>query len=97
MAEKEYIEREAAIEEAIDAADEWDGGYDPHRAALIRDGINAIPAAHVRPVVVCRECKHWETGWIPRGVSDGRHYCAPLDLYPSADWFCADGEKREES
>lgn len=50
MAEKEYIEREAAIEAAIDAADEWDGGYNPHRAAQIRDGVNAIPAADVRPV-----------------------------------------------
>ena len=51
MAEKEYIEREAAIEAAIDAADEWDGGYNPHRAVQIRDGVKAIPAADVRPVV----------------------------------------------
>lgn len=43
----EYIEREAAIEEAIDAVDEWSGGYNPHRAAMIRDGINTIPAADV--------------------------------------------------
>jgi hypothetical protein len=47
----DYILREAAIEEAIDAVDEWDGGYNPHRAAQIRDGINAIPAADVRSVV----------------------------------------------
>lgn len=54
-------------------------------------------AADVRPVVLCRDCKWWETSWTPRGVGDGRHYCAPLDLYPSADWFCADGKKMEES
>lgn len=48
-------------------------------------------------IVRCKDCEHWETSWTPRGVSDGRHYCAPLDLFPSADWFCADGEKREES
>lgn len=46
-----YIDREAAIEAAIDAADEWDGGYNPHRAVQIRDGINAIHAADVRPAV----------------------------------------------
>ena len=46
----EYIEREAAIEEAIDAVDEWSGGYNPHCAAMIRDGINTIPAADVAPV-----------------------------------------------
>lgn len=59
--------------------------------------IASIPAADVRPVVLCRDCKHWETDWTPQGVSDGRHYCAPLDLFPSADWYCSDGEKREES
>ena len=48
-------------------------------------------------IVRCEDCKHWEADWTPRGVSDGRHYCAPLDLFPSADWFCADGERREES
>ena len=60
------------------------------------NAICAIPAADVRPVVTCCECKHWETNWIPQGVSDGRHYCAPLDLFPSADWYCSDGVKREE-
>ncbi len=64
---------------------------------MLLDKIESIPAADVRPVVLCKDCKYWEIDWIPRGVSDGRHYCAPLDLYPSADWFCADGEKREES
>ena len=48
-------------------------------------------------IVRCKDCEHWETSWTPRGVSDGRHYCAPLDLFPSADWFCADGEKRTET
>ena len=48
-------------------------------------------------IVRCKDCEHWETSWTPRGVSDGRHYCAPLDLYPSADWFCADGKKRTET
>lgn len=48
-------------------------------------------------IVRCKDCEHWETSWTPCGVSDGRHYCAPLDLYPSADWFCADGKKRTET
>ena len=48
-------------------------------------------------IVRCKDCEHWETSWTPRGVSNGRHYCAPLDLYPSADWFCADGKKRTET
>ena len=48
-------------------------------------------------IVRCKDCEHWETSWTPRGMSDGRHYCAPLDLFPSADWFCADGKKRTET
>ena len=49
-------------------------------------------------IVRCKDCENWETSWTPHGVSDGsRHYCAPLDLFPSADWFCADGKKRTET
>jgi hypothetical protein len=71
----EYIKREAAIEAATDAADEWDGGYNPHRAAQIREGIKYIPAADVVPVrhgrwrevergengvlCECSVCKEW--------------------------------------
>ena len=75
-------------------------GEAPCRACNIGDVLDALedyPATDVRHVVLCRDCKWWETSWTPRGVGDGRHYCAPLDLYPSADWFCADGEKMEES
>ena len=90
----EYIERDKLI------GDGWHlqrlvygNGYACIESMDIRD----IPAADVRPVVFCRDCKHWETNWTPRSVSDGRHYCAPLDLFPPADWYCSDGEKREES
>lgn len=55
------------------------------------------PEAEWVEIIRCKDCKHWETSWKPQGASDGRHYCAPLDLYPPADWFCADGKKREES
>lgn len=50
MPKTEYIDRESAIEAAIDAADEWEGGYNPNRAAQIREGINYLPAADVKPV-----------------------------------------------
>lgn len=60
-------------------------------------GIQDVSDHDFVEVVRCRDCKHWEINWTPQGVSDGRHYCAPLDLFPSADWYCSDGEKREES
>lgn len=92
MEKKEYIEREKLIEHL-----KKDPLFDFVERYGITGVIESIPAADVRPVVLCRDCKHWETGWTPKGVSDGRHYCAPLDLYPSAGWYCYDGEKREES
>lgn len=98
----EYIERKAAIGPLLGWAaqlTETYGKNDEYVKCLesAAHNIEQIPAADVRPVVLCRECKHWETDWTPQGVSDGRHYCAPLDLFPSADWYCSDGEKREES
>ena len=41
--------------------------------------LQAMPAADVRPVVLCRDCLHED--------------CA---MYHGPNWFCADGEKREE-
>ena len=91
----EYIEREAAIAAAFSATSLGNSAFRDVYDTVNR--LRLIPAADVRPAVRCRECKHWETDWTPQGVSDGRHYCAPLDLFPSADWYCSDGEKREES
>ena len=87
----EYIEREAFLD-AIERGKKYQQDADD-----IAEMLQNFPAADVRPVVLCRDCKHWEAGWTPRGVSEGRHYCAPLDLFPSADWYCSDGERREES
>lgn len=51
---------------------------------------NAVPATDVRPVVLCRDCKHYESGWCHR-VHNPAQYSKTPD-----DWFCADGVKREE-
>ena len=94
----EYIEREAAIEAAIDAADEWDGGYNPHRAAQIREGVKYIPAADVVPVVRCADCKWFQInirkdGYLPNGVPECecRHWCGPCD--PTD--FCSYGARMD--
>lgn len=49
-----------------------------------------VPAADVRPVITCGECKHW--------VENGTDYCScDRDaLLRERDFFCAAGEKREE-
>ena len=46
----------AAIVAAIEAVDEWDGGYNVQRANMIRDAIKALPSA--QPEEDCNTCKH---------------------------------------
>lgn len=43
-----------------------------------------------KPLVRCRDCKHWERDVIFNdGWCRGKHQGNP-------DWFCADGERRED-
>ena len=44
----DYIKREDAVKAAIEAADEWDGGYITPRVELIEKYLDDIPAADVR-------------------------------------------------
>lgn len=77
-----YISREA-----LKQAFEEDG----HLSAYVEEMIDSIPAADVRPVVMCKDCMHWEydaifvDGWCRRRQQG------------NPNWYCADGEKREES
>ena len=47
----DLIERQAAVDAAIEAVDEWDGGYNLTRADMIADAINnAVPSAQPEPL-----------------------------------------------
>lgn len=50
-------------------------------------------------VVRCRKCKHWETDWPPSGFdpANPRYFCSVNDIFPTGDWFCKDGERKEYS
>lgn len=50
-------------------------------------------------VVRCRECKHNKGAkvWRFLDLEDTTADCSEGHGYPPMDWFCADGEKREES
>ena len=88
----EYIEREAAlleIEEWADTFCECDYVW-PHVIKSIRK----LPAADVRPVVLCRDCKWCHAGYCEKYDDLIPFGCANK---PWEDWFCADGAKREES
>lgn len=95
MAEKEYVEREAAAKLLRkEAAAGSPTAYHIGLYAAAR-AIEAIPAADVRPVVTCADCKYNE-----REVTDlfGNNAIQCITgLTHRRDWFCADGKKREES
>ena len=110
MAEKEYIEREAAINAMCRLCS--DTTRDKCRIADICNHVcrlEAIPAADVRPVVYCKECKHRpvkECGRIiaPKYADGYTDYKCPFlcddpwyNRMPADDDYCSCGEKREES
>jgi len=92
----EYIERKAVINSITkiisksDMPEDWSKGMIAAMSTLYR-----IPAADVRPVVTCTDCKYNE-----REVTDllGNNAIQCITgLTHRHDWFCADGKKREES
>ena len=87
----EYIERDAAMANRREY--NLGGSYDNTELAVPVDAIKSIPAADVRPVVLCKDCKYAERVCMP----DGRVWCNE-NLFSRLDEdFCSRGEKREES
>ena len=97
----EYIEREKVLAEYDRQHKGPPGGS--------RKIIESFPAADVRPVVLCRDCK-----FAPVGDKDGSDLEWPFNEFdenpcpykcldnwyshkPALDFFCAAGEKWEES
>lgn len=97
MAEKEYIEREAFIkwvEETYCKPCEAEGrDYNHCRCGacqyddMMRDA-DSFPAADVRPVVRCKDCKYGSKCLMDM------IQCKIYDRLHSADWFCAGGEHK---
>lgn len=101
MAEKEYIEREATIgklNRLCDRVCQYSKAQRKYMcgACPLGDAFTVIeddiPAADVRPVVLCRDCKYnrGTKTWIDNDVTAD---CTNGHGYPPLDWFCADGER----
>ncbi len=56
----------------------------------VAQAIDRIPAADVRPVVLCRDCKYW----FNAPVADGFNSCELDALIRHEDFFCAAGGGR---
>lgn len=99
----EHIARETIIE----LFNKWADGYSyievPTKDAIAC--VRAMPAADVRPVVLCRDCDCWND-WDSAGrESLGNYVCSCAHwtvedgavFYTKPTDFCSYGKKREES
>jgi len=70
----DLISREAAVECAIDAVDDWDGGWNPNRETVIRKYFAEVPAVDAAPVVHGR--------WVSKNEEGvyGPTYCSICDF-----------------
>lgn len=85
----EYIEREAAINEQK----RFCGYLDNDMLYKLEIATRRIPAADVRPVVLCRDCKcYQQSHYIDKHME-----CARRGFPVHSVDFCSFGEKREES
>lgn len=98
----DFISREAAIKTHCSCCG-WQGNVDlPCDGCKEPDNFRAIPAADVREVVLCKDCKHYPTNDGVGTELDFPDFCCPAnrsDPYysykPSPEWFCGNGERKE--
>ena len=66
------------------------GYIDEYRKDRCKAGqyVEDAPTVDAVPVVRCKDCRHWYKHHCAHGI------CATEKTNP--DWFCADGERREE-
>lgn len=98
----EYISRSGALQfvfdactECMDTCAEFDGIMpDCHQCSLegVKLKLRDMPAADVRPVILCKDCKKWHRGSLPVA---GMHGCDERGDYTNPDDFCAWAEKLE--
>lgn len=82
-----YIDKQKAVD-ALYGITEYKNTIPLSSAVFI---IEKIPSADVVEVVRCKDCK-WQGNDLYCPVCN---LCGDDEL-PNGDWFCADGERREE-
>ena len=91
---EDVISRQAAID-ALDGEIEITGRTNAEAVKgyvrLVKDRLERLPSAQPE-IIRCKDCKHYN--------GEDRDICCPLADYAQskcgADWFCADGERKEE-
>ena len=89
-----FIDKEAAEKILYDGCHTEDGKETLDDVIEMWHMIQAIPAADVRKVVLCGECKH--KGWVQE-PEHGKSvdYCRVLERCVDKRFFCAAGERAD--
>lgn len=77
------IKRQDAIDAAVEAADEWDGGYSRSREEIITMKLRMLPSAdrkghwikHGEPPWYVIECSECGAKWQMSGSWDANNFC----------------------
>lgn len=71
----------------------YNGFSDTYDKAIIVDMVDEQPTIDAVPVVRCKDCKHMFTDF----VMDGKEYkrCEMQMAGFHDDWYCADGERKD--
>ena len=101
--ESKYISVENAVKTTWMVLDGLGYAFDenPQLKETISAVFDTAPAADVRPVVLCRDCKWYEINELKKDGTEDRRYkpsvCMLAEQRREPNHFCAGGEKREES
>lgn len=91
MAEKEYIERDAAIKAAVNGL----RGVPSVAALEMVEALEDVPAADVVEVVRCKDCKHRNTPdckmWYQCVICGDYHH------WERDDYYCSYGVRKEQT
>ena len=93
--DNDLVNRRAAINAAIEAADDWDGGCNIGRQKRIENYINKLPSAQPE-IIRCKDCKHWN-----KCSCECREHAVNCqdymvgDIETEAEHFCGYAERRE--
>lgn len=55
--------------------------------------IKAVPALIRIPLLTCKDCEYWETGWSCGGAL---HYCPMVDGIHGPNFYCGYAEPRKD-
>ena len=80
------IDADKLRKDVLDLPNCYNGFSDAYGKSMIIDLVDEQPTVDAEPVVRCKDCRY--------RYQDGANFC--LLGTQSDEWFCADGERRED-